>query len=566
MCATGSSGSGARVRRVLLAAALVAMAHAASAQQQPITLMIVNARVWTGNPAQPWAEAVAVSGNRIASVGSSAAIRKLAGVGGVKTSIIDAHGGMVTPGFIDSHVHFIGGGFGLSSVQLRTAKTPAEFIARIKAFAKTVPKGAWITGGDWDHSLWGGELPDKSWIDSVTPDNPVWVNRLDGHMGLANSLALTAAKVTKDTPDPAGGRIVREANGDPTGVLKDNAQGLIDEAIPDPPPALADKALDAAMAYVASHGVTSVVNMGYSWWDYSVFKRASDARRMITRIYAVAPLSSWAQLRDTVAANGVGDDWLHIGGLKAFVDGSIGSHTALMLRPFNDAPNDSGLRVTPAESLYARTLAADKAGLQVMVHAIGDKAIRTQLDIFERVEKENGPRDRRFRIEHAQHLSPADIPRFAELGVIASMQPYHAIDDGRWVDTVIGKDRSRYTYAFRSLIDAKATVAFGSDWSVAPADPIYGIYAAVTRRTLDDKNPNGWVPEEKVTVEEALRAYTVNGAYAEFQEKEKGTIEVGKLADITIIDQDLTKIPPETIRDAKIVATIAGGKVVYQRR
>jgi len=566
MCATGSSGSGARVRRVLLAAALVAMAHAASAQQQPITLMIVNARVWTGNPAQPWAEAVAVSGNRIASVGSSAAIRKLAGVGGVKTSIIDAHGGMVTPGFIDSHVHFIGGGFGLSSVQLRTAKTPAEFIARIKAFAKTVPKGAWITGGDWDHSLWGGELPDKSWIDSVTPDNPVWVNRLDGHMGLANSLALTAAKVTKDTPDPAGGRIVREANGDPTGVLKDNAQGLIDEAIPDPPPALADKALDAAMAYVASHGVTSVVNMGYSWWDYSVFKRASDARRMITRIYAVAPLSSWAQLRDTVAANGVGDDWLHIGGLKAFVDGSIGSHTALMLRPFNDAPNDSGLRVTPAESLYARTLAADKAGLQVMVHAIGDKAIRTQLDIFERVEKENGPRDRRFRIEHAQHLSPADIPRFAELGVIASMQPYHAIDDGRWVDTVIGKDRSRYTYAFRSLIDAKATVAFGSDWSVAPADPIYGIYAAVTRRTLDEKNPNGWVPEEKVTVEEALRAYTVNGAYAEFQEKEKGTIEVGKLADITIIDQDLTKIPPETIRDAKIVATIAGGKVVYQRR
>jgi TonB family protein len=266
-----------------------------------------------------------------------------------------------------------------------------------------------------------------------------------------------------------------------------------------------------------------------------------------------------------VYKRGHGDEWVQIGGLKAFVDGSIGSHTALMLRPFNDAPTDSGLWVTPADDLYAWTSAADKAGLQVMVHAIGDRAIRTQLDIFARVEKENGARDRRFRIEHAQHLSPPDIPRFAELGVIASMQPYHAIDDGRWVDTVIGKDRSRYTYAFRSLLDAKATVAFGSDWSVAPAIPLYGIYAAVTRRTLDDKNPGGWVPEEKITVEEALRAYTINGAYAEFQEKEKGSLEVGKLADIAIIDRDITTIPPETIRDAKVTTTIVGGTVVFDR-
>jgi predicted amidohydrolase YtcJ len=550
------------MRIFLFAAALMIAASAASRQSAPppVTLAIVNARVWTANPAQPWAEAVAIAGDRIAAVGTSASIRALAGT---TARVIDAEGGMVAPGFIDSHVHFIGSGFGLSSVQLRTAKTPAEFAARLKAYALTMPKGAWITGGDWDHSLWGGELPNKSWIDSVTPNNPVWVNRLDGHMALANSLALAAAKVTKDTKDPEGGRIVRGPNGDPTGVLKDNAQGLIDDAIPDPPPELADRALMDAMNYVASHGVTSVVNMGYSWWDLGVMERAHKAGVMKTRIYAVAPLRSWAQLRDTVAARGRGDNLLHIGGLKAFVDGSIGSHTALMLRPFNDAPNDSGLWVTPADDLYVWTAAADKAGLQVMVHAIGDKAIRTQLDIFERVEKENGPRDRRFRIEHAQHLSKPDIPRFAQLGVIPSMQPYHAIDDGRWVDTVIGADRSRYTYAFRSLLDAKARLAFGSDWSVAPADPVYGIYAAVTRRTLDDKRPGGWVPEEKISVEDALRAYTINGAYAEFSEKEKGSLEVGKLADLVVLEKDLTKIDPVTIRDVQVVATIMGGTVVY---
>jgi predicted amidohydrolase YtcJ len=552
------------MRKTILIAGAAFFALVVSASmprpQAAITLAIVNARVWTGDPKQPWADAVAVSGARIAAVGSSASIQKLTDA---NTKVIDAKGGLVTPGFIDSHVHFIGSSFGLTSVQLRTAATPAEFAARLKAYAAKMPKGAWILGGDWDHSLWGGELPNKSWIDSVTPDNPVWVTRLDGHMSLANSLALAAAKVTKDTKDPAGGRIVRAPNGDPTGILKDNAQSLVDDVIPDPPADLADKALQNGMQYVASHGVTSVVNMGYTWWDLGVFQRAQKAGKLITRFYAVAPLRTWEQLRDTVYKRGHGDEWIQIGGLKAFVDGSIGSHTALMLRPFNDAPNDSGLWVTPADDLYAWTSGADRAGLQVMVHAIGDRAIRTQLDIFARVEKENGPRDRRFRIEHAQHLSPQDIPRFAELGVIPSMQPYHAIDDGRWVDTVIGRDRSRYTYAFRSLIDAKATVAFGSDWSVAPAIPLYGIYAAVTRRTLDDKNPGGWVPEEKITVEEALRAYTINGAYAEFQEKEKGSIEVGKLADFAFIDRDITTIPPETIRDAKVIRTIVGGVVVF---
>ena len=433
-----------------------------AASGEPVTLAVVNARVWTGDSARPWAEAFAVRGEQIATVGSSAAVRKVAGT----ARVIDAAGRMVVPGFIDSHVHFIDGGFGLSSVQLRDAKTPAEFIARIKAFAATVPPGAWITGGNWDHEQWGGELPRHDWIDSVTPNNPVWINRLDGHMSLANAAALRAARITRASREVAGGTIVRDARGEPTGVLKDNATDLVNAVMPNPPAELEDRALDTAMAYVAAQGVTSVVHMG-TWRDLAIFERAHKAGRLKTRIYAAVPLATWEQLRDTVAARGRGDAWLRIGALKGFVDGSLGSHTAAMLQPFTDAPSDTGLFVNTHEHLYEWTSGADKAGLHVIVHAIGDRAIRDQLDIFERVEKENGPRDRRFRIEHAQHIAPPDIPRFAKLGVIASMQPYHAIDDGRWAEKVIGPERSKTTYAFRSLRDAGATLAFGSDWFVS---------------------------------------------------------------------------------------------------
>jgi hypothetical protein len=538
------------------------LASSAGAQSAPVSLAVVNARIWTGNPKRPWAEAIAVRGDRIAAVGSSAEIRKMMGA---TAKVIDAHGQMLVPGFNDAHVHIISAGRGLSSVKLRNASTPAEFIARIKAYAKTIPKGAWITDGDWDHTLWGGELPTRQWVDSVTPDNPVWVARLDGHMSLANSAALAAAHVTRSTPDVEGGLIVRDASGEPTGLLKDNAQGLVDDSMPDPPAAVADRDFDTAMHYLAERGVTSVQNMGGSWYDLTVFERAHKAGRMITRMYAVVPLATWERLRDTVAARGHGDEWVRIGGLKGFVDGSLGSHTAAMLRPFDDSPKDSGLFVTAPESLYARTSGADKAGLQVMVHAIGDRAIRIQLDNYERVEKENGPRDRRFRIEHAQHIAPSDIPRFGTLHVIASMQPYHEMDDGRWAEPIIGHERSKTTYAFRSVLDAGARLAFGSDWSVAPPTPIEGIYGAVTRETLDGKHPGGWIPEQKISVEDALRAYTSGSAYASFEENIKGTLEPNKLADFVLIDRDLTRIPPEQIRDARIMMTIVGGRVVYAR-
>jgi predicted amidohydrolase YtcJ len=530
------------------------------AQTAVITLAIVNARVWTGDARHPWADAVAVEGNRIAAVGSSAEVRKLAGA---QARVIDARGAMVVPGFIDAHVHFTDGGFALQSVKLRDAKTKAEFIRRIGDFAKTVPAGTWITNGDWDHENWGGELPTRQWIDSVTPNHPVWINRLDGHMSLANTAALKAAKVTAAVKDVDGGTIVRDASGEPTGIFKDNAMGIVGRAVPPDSPEMMDRALRAAMRHVNEQGVTAVHNMG-SWGELAAFERAHAAGALTTRIYAAVPIGSWKRLADTVKARGFGDDWVRIGGLKGFVDGSIGSHTAAMLEPFTDAPNDRGLMVNSEADLYQWASAADRAGLQLMVHAIGDRAIRVQLDIFERVARENGPRDRRFRIEHAQHIAPADIARFGALGVIASMQPYHAIDDGRWVDKVIGPERSKGTYAFRSLLDTKAPLAFGSDWFVAPPTPLMGIYAAVTRRTLDEKRPGGWVPEQKITVAEALRAYTVGAAYAGFAEGNRGVIRKGMLADLTMIDRDLTTIPPETIRDAKVIRTIVDGKVVFE--
>src|SRR6476469_6641070 len=500
----------------------------------PATMLVLG-RIWTADSHRPSAEAVAVRDDKIIGVGSR---DELEHFHGKKTRVIDAGGGMIVPGLIDSHIHLIDGGLQLASVQLRDAKTRDEFVRRIGEYARKQPKGAWITGGDWDHTLWGGKLPSRDWIDAVTPDNPVWLNRLDGHMSLANSAAMRVAKVADDVKDVPGGEIVRDKAGRPTGVFKDNALSLIDRAVPDPSLQERLDATIAAMDYLAARGVTSVHHLG-TWQQLDIFRIAERRGLLKTRIYACTPLGEWHRLAKEVKERGRGNDWLRIGGLKGYVDGSLGSHTAAFLESFSDKPGDRGLLVNTEEDLEKWTQSADKAGLQIVVHAIGDRAIRMQLDIYERVAKANGPRDRRFRIEHAQHIAPADLPRFAKLGVIASMQPYHAIDDGRWAERSIGAKRCETTYAFRSLLDSGARLAFGSDWFVAPPTPIEGIYAAVTRRTLDGKNPDGWVPAQKIKVEEALRAYTINAAYAGFSEKSLGSIEPGKLADMVVLERNL---------------------------
>ena len=547
----------------LLAAFLAACSNPSSPEA---TLAIKGARVWTGDSTQAWAEAVAVQGDKIIAVGSTAEIDKLIGA---TTEVIVADGGMVVPGFIDTHVHFLDGGSTLASVQLRDAATPEEFTKRVADFARKVEPGEWITGGTWDHTNWGGELPNRAWIDSVTPDNPVWVMRLDGHMGVGNSLALRLAGVDAETPDIAGGEIVRDADGRPTGVLKDNAMDLVLEAMPELTDRQLDEFLEAAMHYVASNGVTSVHDMYdvtfESWRSLETYRRARASGRLITRIYAVTPLRDWEKLSNYVAGHGRGDEWLRIGGVKGLMDGSLGSHTAAFLEPYSDAPDDSGFLLAPLDEVRERIAGADAAELQLNVHAIGDKTIRDLLDIYYDVEKANGPRDRRFRIEHAQHIHPDDLPRFRIQNVIASMQPYHAIDDGRWAENVIGAERIKTTYAFRSLIDSGAHVAFGSDWFVAPASPLEGIYAAVTRRTIDGRNPDGWVPEQKISVQQALRAYTYEGAYAAFEEDIKGTLKPGMLADMVLLDLDLTAIEAPQIRDALVLKTIVGGRVVFSR-
>lgn len=544
----------------VLFAACAPDSYRAASSMTDLPFAIVNARVWTGDAQRPWADAVAIADDTILLVGSSAEVRKRVPTG---ARVIDAQGGLVTPGFIDAHVHFLTGGFALASVQLRDARTPAQFVQRLAEHARTRPAGTWIQNGDWDHELWGGELPTRAWIDSVTPEHPVWINRLDGHMALANTAALRAAGLSRDVADVAGGEIVRDASGELTGVFKDNAMSLVERAIPAPNDAELDRALDAAMTYVAAQGVTAVHHMGF-WDDLPVFQRARDAGTLRTRIYAAVPLATHERLARHVREQGRGDDWFRVGLLKGFVDGSLGSHTAAMLEPFTDAPTDTGFFVTDPDTMLARVRAADAAGLQLAIHAIGDRAIRSQLDVFATVAREHGPRDRRWRIEHAQHIHPNDVGRFAELGVIASMQPYHAIDDGRWAEKVIGAERARGTYAFRALLDAKATLAFGSDWFVAPPTPIDGIYAAVTRRTLDDAHPDGWVPSQKITLEDALRAYTQGAAYAGFSETRTGTLRRGMLADLVLLDTDLTRLVPERLREARVRLTVVGGRIVHE--
>src|SRR2546429_2789962 len=541
-------------------AALTALAACGRAAD----IVIQGGMVWTGlSSGAPQPGAVAIGDGEILAVGDSGAVARYVGS---RTRVIRAGGGLVTPGFADGHTHFIDGGFQLASVNLRDAATPQGFVRRVKEYATHLKPGEWVLGGDWDHTLWrGAPLPHHDWLDPVTPNNPVLVSRLDGHMALANAAAMRAAKITSATRDPVGGEIPRDARGEPIGIFKDNAEDLIDAAIPAPSTEQQDSALARALAHAASLGVTATGNMSASWANLAAYKRMERAGRMTLRISLYLPIDDWRTVADSVRRNGAGDDWVRIGGVKGYMDGSAGSRTAFFFEPFSDSAGYRGLMRQPESDMRAWVGAADSAGLQIAVHAIGDRANAMILSIYDSVARAHGARDRRFRVEHAQHLRPEDIPRFGAQRVVASMQPYHAIDDRRWVEKRIGPVRIKTTYAFRTLLDTEAPLAFGSDWTVAPLDPMLGVYAAVTRRTLDDRNPGGWVPEQKITVGEALRAYTSGNAWATFNEQKWGVLAPGYFADVVVLDRDLFAMPPESLGTIKPRYTISGGRVVYRK-
>ena len=511
-----------------------------------------NGRIWTGMPNVPWTDALAVAGDRIVALGQSA-------LAGRSSRIVDLQGALVVPGFIDNHAHFTIGSMMLTQVDLQIVRTPQEFIAAIGAAARKLPPGKWLEGFGWDAERWGGELPSRQWVDAATGDTPISLSRSDGHSKFLNSAALRLAGIDRNTPDPAGGKILRDAKGEPTGILRDNALALVDRVVPPASDAEIDAAVKLGIARGLSRGVTQVHGCDLDWSAFDAFRRLRAKGETGLRFNSYVPAQDWERMAEIVRSEGRGDDWVRWGGVKAYVDGSLGSRTAFMDAPYADDPHNHGLIRQPREKLEEWIAGADAAGLQVASHAIGTAANELALDIYAAVAARNGARDRRFRIEHAQHLDARSIPRFKAQGVIASMQPYHAIDDGRWAERPLGADRLEGSWAFRSLIDAGATVTFGSDWPVAPLDPLTGIEAAVLRRTTDGKYPDGFVPSQKVSVAEALTAYTAANAFAGFQDDRLGTIRPGNLADFVVLADNVLTIDPTKIAKTEVLRTVVGG-------
>lgn len=523
-------------------------------------LIILNAKVWTG-PGRPTAEAIAVSGDRISAVDATAAVRRLATA---KTRVIDAAGRLVVPGFIDAHVHLMDGGFSLRLVSLRASTSEEQMAAMLRDHVAALARGKWVTGGGWDHESWPShQLPTRQLIDPVTPANPVLVRRVDGHMSLANSLALKQAGIDRRTPDPPGGKIYRDDRGEPTGILVDSAQYPVARLIPGMSETSGLDALRAGMSHAATLGLTSV-HASAVLAEFRLMQRLRKDGDLPIRIYALIGFDDPDHMRGLASQMIPNDPFLRARGVKMLADGSLGASSALLFEPYSDNPKSSGLAIHREDDLYETVRQADAAGLQVALHAIGDKAVHWVLNAFERAAAANGRRDARHRIEHSQTVRPDDRPRYARLGVVASIQPSHAIDDMRWAEKRLGH-RISYAYPFRSLLEAGARVALGTDWPIEPLDPMLGLYAAVTREATTGGPAGGWCPAEKVTMEQALEAYTLGPAYAEFQETVKGTIQPGRLADMVVLSKDLLTIPPREILQTRADVTLVGGRVVFER-
>lgn len=522
-------------------------------------MVFVNGTIWTADPQNPSARVLAVKDDKIIYLGDEAPTTH----SGVKT--VDLQQRFMMPGFIDNHLHFLDGGFSLASVDLRDAKSKDTFINRIAQHAKGLQAGEWVLNGNWDHTLWGGEMPTKSWLDPVTGDTPVAVMRIDAHLMLANSAALKLAGIDANTPTPEGGEIQKDANGEPTGILKDTAMFKVMEVIPKPSDEQWRHALALAQEHAFSLGLTQVHVMvaGENETDpLKPFLLAQEADELKIRAKVFAPIQQWQQTADYVKQFGPGKGKLSWNGAKALTDGALGSGTAWFHEPFVDEPDNSGFPLTAPNNLKQWMQGAYNADVKMAIHAIGDKAIDTAIDIFADLAGED-TRAQRFRIEHFQHPSAEAVQRIADLGIIAAAHPYHAIDDGRWAENRLGAERIKTTYPFKSILDAGGILSFGSDWPVAPLAPMDGVYAAVTRRTLDDKNPDGWIPEQKISVEQALTAYTRTNAYLGFDEANTGTLATGKQADLIILSEDPRKVAPETLRGVKVTATMVAGEWVF---
>jgi predicted amidohydrolase YtcJ len=542
----------------------------------PVTLY-KNARIYTNDPGVPSATAMLVRGEIILAVGDADEVAALTEKG---TRIVDLDGHFVMPGFNDAHVHLGSAGYDALAVRLHGASTIEELQKRLAAAVAESKEGEWITGSGWDHTLWPDkQFPTRADLDKVSPKNPVFLTHISGHVAVANTLALKLAGVTAKTPSPAGAEIEHDASGEPDGMLKENAMGLVESKIPPPSPERRRKGIELALADVGANGVTSVqdnslvdalgkttaANAGNDTWDdFRVYRELKKEGKLTVRITEWLPFTAPLEKLEAMRKDGgTTDPWLRTGALKFVSDGALGSRTAAMLAPYSDDPKTSGLLAMDPEKLRAMAIERDKAGFQLNFHAIGDRANRVSLDVFEAVAKANGPRDRRDRIEHAQVVAMSDIPRFAKLQVIASMQPSHQTTDMRWAESRVGPDRIKGAYAWATMQKYGVRLAFGTDYDVEVISPFRGLYACVTRELPDGGPAGGWQPQEKISLAECIRAYTTGSAYAEFSEGKKGALKVGEFADFIVLSDDLTQIQPAQYTKVKVLRTVVGGRTVY---
>lgn len=538
---------------------------------EPADIIVVHGRIYTENPKQPWAQAVAIRGSKIVAVGEDATIEKRRGMG---TKVINAGGKLVLPGFVDCHVHFLSGSLGLTQVNLEGAKDLAEIQKRLREYAAEHPGDDWIRGRGWNYAMFGSEtLPNKRSLDELFPNRPVLLKAYDGHTAWVNSKALALAGITRDTPDPPNGSIVRDAQtGEATGALKESAQRLVSKLVPEPTRADKLLALRAGMKWANEHGITRVHSAGGDFESldlYEEMRRRGDLYlRMYIAYFVDPPLLQQKDLEAIESAHKkYHDEWIDAGAVKFMVDGVVESHTAAMLEPYSDDPSLKGKPFWEPANYNAAVAELDKQGLQLFTHAIGDSGIRMALDAYENAEQRNHKRDRRPRIEHIETVSAADVPRFGQLGVIASMQPLHSYPDSDTLDVWarnVGADRTSRAWAWKSISDAGGHLAFGSDWPVVTLSPWEGIQTAVTRQTAEGAPAGGFVPEQRLTVEQAVDAYTMGAAFAGRREKSEGSLEEGKLADLIIVSQNIFDINPHKIGGTKVVTTILGGRIVYQ--